>query len=371
MRHIYKPMDINEYDELFRKRSVYPESGEIVIDRAKNNFCVIDDYGIPIFNTSYLQEMIAKHKDSSEYFEMLANRDKVKMDLIELNYRVIASEQKVIQLERRNDDLQNGSGFIDQHRIYIDRITKFNVDRLGRLDIKINDTKGIMDGYIQRLNNLQTEFNKINSTLTNSSNVQDQRNQLLNIWNEIQAMIDDAKLKLNKLGSGNGSITVSKPVTREEYREDFGWLRWMSNNKDTYNGGSHRFDAAYPRMPEEKDEFRAGLITDLEFIGLYPIDATWHGAKYKAGSGLNPDIDSPYRPAIGQYPEPLDNRWALESWTDRSQDPVSNLTYYPEGVPSQSGVINYWGRMFRIRFGGTTTITTIEYETIYTWLRVY
>src|SRR5699024_11963877 len=70
-------------------------------------------------------------------------------------------------------------------------------------DLDKNDLKFID----KRLLELVNEFNLINSDSRNKIYVQDAQNkskQLTAIWNEINALMDDANKKLSKMGSFSG-----------------------------------------------------------------------------------------------------------------------------------------------------------------------
>src|SRR5699024_11981331 len=101
-------------------------------------------------------------------------------------------------------------------------------------DLDKNDLKFID----KRLLELVNEFNLINSDSRNKIYVQDAQNkskQLTAIWNEINALMDDANKKLSKMGSFSGTMMIKRSVTTRRMAYDAYYSKRLFNF--TTNGG--------------------------------------------------------------------------------------------------------------------------------------
>lgn len=366
-RFIYNPMTMNEYKTLVQQRKEFPASGELMVDDSLYDIYVIDDYGIPIQSTNTLRNRV-NSLNSGILLDIDNKRELVKKPVNDLELELKEFEKKQISLEVRNDILKNDTGFVEQHNVYIDNISKYNAYRLGILDIRLGDRLNLADSYKQRLMDLQTRFNNISSNLTNTIDVNNTKKELGDIWLEIQNFLYvEINKKINNLGVGRGQITVNKPKTVTGYYLDYGWFRWMSNNSKTYGGDGSAacpgglWSQSTPNSDTDSNKYRIGVDVPRD----EPLDllrAEWKGAAYWGGSNLNDQQDAPYRPIMGIFPTEIDNTYWLKS--DRSQDPDSTVQYYRNGIMSSVGIINYYGKLVRVTFGGNVTKSVIITETI-------
>ncbi|QDJ97636.1 heat shock factor binding protein [Staphylococcus phage PALS_2] len=232
-RFHYSPIDYKDY---MNKYFNSLQTGELLIDFEGADIYVSEEgYNIPIPSNKKLKDDIIKYLENSIEGINYRTREIPRfIKQIEELRRKIEEQQDL--MNRQYDDINMGIDDNIKDLTYISKVTENNVQQLG--DLKLSIDKNDLKFIDKRLLELVNEFNLINSDSRNKIYVQDAQNkskQLTAIWNEINALMDDANKKLSKMGSFSGTMMIKRSVTTRRMAYDAYYSKRLFNF--TTNGG--------------------------------------------------------------------------------------------------------------------------------------
>ncbi|WPH64258.1 hypothetical protein [Staphylococcus phage vB_StaM_PB50] len=232
-RFHYSPIDYKDY---MNKYFNSLQTGELLIDFEGADIYVSEEgYNVPIPSNKKLKDDIIKYLENSIEGINYRTREIPRFikQIEELRRKI---EERQDSMNRQYDDINMGIDDNIKDLTYISKVTENNVQQLG--DLKLSIDKNDLKFIDKRLLELVNEFNLINSDSRNKIYVQDAQNkskQLTAIWNEINALMDDANKKLSKMGSFSGTMMIKRSVTTRRMAYDAYYSKRLFNF--TTNGG--------------------------------------------------------------------------------------------------------------------------------------
>lgn len=232
-RFHYSPINYKEY---LKKYLNSLQTGEILIDfEGKDIYVSEEGYNLPIPSNKKLKDDIIFYLENTIEGINFRTREIPRLikTIDDLRER-IENKQNLI-----NKDYDDVNSTIDENMrdlTYISKVTENNIQQLG--DLRLTVDKNDLQFIDKRLLDLVDQFNLINSDSRNKVYVDDANNknkQLLEIWNEIQALMDDVNKKLTKMGSFSGTLTLKRSTTVRRMAYDVYYSRRQFNF--TVNGG--------------------------------------------------------------------------------------------------------------------------------------
>ena len=203
------------------------KTGEIMLDTDLDDIYVTEEgYNLPIPSTSNLRKMITNYLENTidgmnfrkNEIPMIIDSIERLKDNLETRQNEINYEYESIEGQIKND-LNNSK--------YLSKITKNNINQLGDLKMVFDEIDyDILD---ERIFGLIDDFNNINidsgSGIYNSGNNQ----ELIEIWNDIQSLMQLSNTKLKNMGTFEGSAVLQKNTTQVQNIYDTYYSRRQFN----------------------------------------------------------------------------------------------------------------------------------------------
>lgn len=232
-RFHYSPIDYKEY---LKKYLNSLQTGELLIDFEGSDLYVSEEgYNLPIPSNKKLKDDIIHYLENTIEGINFRTRDIPRLikQIDELRRKI---EERQELINKKYDEISMSIDDQIKDLTYISKVTENNIQQLGDLNLSID--KNDLQFIDNRLLELVDEFNMINSDSRNKVYVDDARaknRQLMEIWKEIELLMEDANKKLSKMGSFSGTMMLKRAVTTREMAYDCYYSRRQFNF--TINGG--------------------------------------------------------------------------------------------------------------------------------------
>src|SRR5699024_12113568 len=213
-RYYYSPVSYHDYTEKYLNSL---KTGELLVDMDSHDLYVSEEgYNIPMPTTSALKERIINYLENtidginfrkSEVPLLIKNIEKIRVDL-EDRQNEISKEYEGFEGQIVQDLVTNK---------YLNKITQNNINQLGDLRLTVDE---IDFEYLDtRIFELIDEFNLLNMDFRSNVYIDDANTKnaiLMEIWTDIQKLMDESNKKLNRMGTFSGSLTLKKNVTKRQ-----------------------------------------------------------------------------------------------------------------------------------------------------------
>lgn len=260
-RYKYIPISYNDYMNNYLRGI---KTGELLVDLTEHDIYVTEEgIAVPIPTTKILRNKIIDYlENDSDGIEMRRKTIPGKVDNI-FNIQKSIEER---QLEVYNLIMeQKGVGIdFDRHNTFITTVNEINVNQLGQLTPIITNLDG--DVYINRINQLVSEFNNYNNDASAySSQITTVNTTLNSIWTEIVSLMNVVNAKLVKMNGYTGNIKLRRNSTRTVTAYDMTYSRRLYNwtNWTTINSQSQLLSASQGVRPKFISWFRGNAYQDV------------------------------------------------------------------------------------------------------------
>jgi len=294
-RYVFQPMDFNEYMVNYIKTL---KTGELLVDLSTHDFYVTDEgYQIPIPVSKNLRQAIIEFLNNDLEgikirMSLMQDRNKV----LEILYKKIREQQeemnKVLKVYDNNISLENR-----ESEVFFTNLTKFNLNRLGTLELRVDSILNepekqdkVINDLIAQLNQRIHDYQYYNSTDTyNPYNTEAElANQELEYnWREIQYLFTQLNARMEKLIQFN--IDGGELTRKYEQYSD----QTIDTYKTTNTYYPETSETTYVTKTENVESVKNVLAYDVGWVGVNLNDGVSRNTNdYDDWNGLNESYDT-------------------------------------------------------------------------------
>ena len=232
-RYRYLPINHKDY---VRKYIDSLKTGELLVDLTDHDIYVTEEgFNLPIPTTKALRDTIIEFLETD--LEGIHLRKQVLPNKVNNLYNL--KDQIEEQQYLTSSDLHTLEGHLPNPRekvSFINTINERNINQLGDLHINLDNLQGIdTQSRIQQLIFRFNELNNSSDSLIYDNNSTKHNTELSALWTELTALMNEAKGKLDSLGSFKGEVQLSRNQTSEQNVYDiqysrrlYNWSNWWS-----------------------------------------------------------------------------------------------------------------------------------------------